>query len=154
MAPELFYKNIVGVSYKADVYSFGMLLLEMVGKRRNLNTAATDQSSAYFPSWVHNEVSTPGAPVAVGDVTEEEDNIAKKMVMVGLWCIQTNPAHRPPMNRVVEMLEDDVETLQLPPKPVLYAGETVRTNDEGSSSSYVSSEYTQSNISSQCDDEC
>ncbi|CAI0397142.1 unnamed protein product [Linum tenue] len=154
MAPELFYKNIGGVSYKADVYSFGMLLLEMVGKRRNLNTAATDQSSAYFPSWVHNEVSTPGTPIAVGEVTEEEDNIAKKMVMVGLWCIQTNPAHRPPMNRVVEMLEGDVETLQLPPKPVLYSGETVRTNDEGSSSSYVSSEFTQSNISDQCNDEC
>ncbi|XP_065622040.1 rust resistance kinase Lr10-like isoform X2 [Quercus suber] len=29
MAPELFYKNIGGVSYKADVYSFGMLLLEI-----------------------------------------------------------------------------------------------------------------------------
>ena len=30
IAPELFYKNIGGVSHKADVYSFGMLLLEMV----------------------------------------------------------------------------------------------------------------------------
>ena len=34
IAPELFYKNIGGVSFKADVYSFGMLLLEMVGKGR------------------------------------------------------------------------------------------------------------------------
>ena len=33
IAPELFYKNIGGVSYKADVYSFGMLLMEMVGKK-------------------------------------------------------------------------------------------------------------------------
>jgi serine/threonine protein kinase len=29
MAPELFYKNIGGISYRADVYSFGMLLMEM-----------------------------------------------------------------------------------------------------------------------------
>ncbi|MCI36481.1 putative receptor-like protein kinase, partial [Trifolium medium] len=29
MAPELFYQNIGGISYKADVYSFGMLLIEM-----------------------------------------------------------------------------------------------------------------------------
>ncbi|PON72106.1 Mitogen-activated protein kinase kinase kinase [Parasponia andersonii] len=29
IAPELFYKNIGGVSYKADVYSFGMLMMEM-----------------------------------------------------------------------------------------------------------------------------
>ncbi|XP_034197223.1 rust resistance kinase Lr10-like, partial [Prunus dulcis] len=37
IAPELFYKNIGGVSYKADVYSFGMLLMEMAGRRKNLN---------------------------------------------------------------------------------------------------------------------
>ncbi|KAF8031111.1 hypothetical protein BT93_D0339 [Corymbia citriodora subsp. variegata] len=37
MALELFYKDIGGVSYKADVYSFGMMLMEMAGKRRNVN---------------------------------------------------------------------------------------------------------------------
>ncbi|CAI0397144.1 unnamed protein product [Linum tenue] len=149
MAPELFYKNIGGVSNKADVYSFGMLLLEMAGKRRNSNSAATDQSTAYFPSWVHNQVSTPGTPIVVGEVTEEEEDIAKKMVIVGLWCIQTSPSNRPPMNKVVEMLEGNLDSLELPPKPVLYAREAVITNEEGSSSSFVSSEYTQSVIINQ-----
>ena len=37
MAPELIYKNIGGISHKADVYSFGMLLMEMAGRRKNLN---------------------------------------------------------------------------------------------------------------------
>ena len=37
MAPELFYKNIGGISYKVDVYSLGILLLEMASKRRNFN---------------------------------------------------------------------------------------------------------------------
>ena len=37
IAPELVYKSIGGISYKADVYSFGMLLMEMVGRRKNLN---------------------------------------------------------------------------------------------------------------------
>ncbi|GMP24771.1 hypothetical protein CsSME_00001925 [Camellia sinensis var. sinensis] len=53
MAPELFYKNIGGVSYKADVYSFGMLLMEIVGKRRNWNASA-NLSQIYFPSWVYD----------------------------------------------------------------------------------------------------
>ena len=44
MAPELFYKNIGGVSYKADVYSYGMLLMEMVGRRKNLNALANHSS--------------------------------------------------------------------------------------------------------------
>ncbi|BBN70438.1 Protein kinase superfamily protein [Prunus dulcis] len=49
MAPELFYKNISGVSYKADVYSFGMLLMEMGSRRKNLNARAEHSSQIYFP---------------------------------------------------------------------------------------------------------
>ena len=50
MAPELFYKNIGGVSYKADVYSFGMLLLEMASKRKNFNALVNHSSQIYFPT--------------------------------------------------------------------------------------------------------
>ncbi|CAN1194424.1 Rust resistance kinase Lr10 [Linum perenne] len=151
MAPELFYKNIGSVSYKADVYSFGMLLLEMTGKRNNMNAVTDHSSQVYFPFWVHDQVSTPGTPILVGDATEEESTFAKKMVIVGLWCIQTNPRNRPPMNKVVEMLEGDAESLQLPPRPVLYAGENITKNEEGLSScvsSYMSSDYSQSMIQS------
>ncbi|CAN1171023.1 Rust resistance kinase Lr10 [Linum perenne] len=147
MAPELFYKNIGSVSHKADVYSFGMLLLDMAEKRNNSNAEADHSSQVYFPFWVHDQVSTPGTPIAVGDnVTEEENDVAKKMVIVGLWCIQTNPESRPPMNKVLEMLEGELESLSLPPRPVLYAGESVRNYEEGSSSCFVSSssQYTQS----------
>ncbi|KAG2709667.1 hypothetical protein I3760_05G251500 [Carya illinoinensis] len=35
IAPEVFSRNFGTVSYKADVYSFGMLLLEIVGGRRS-----------------------------------------------------------------------------------------------------------------------
>jgi len=44
MAPELFYNNIGGISHKADVYSFGMLLMKMVSKRKNLNPHAERSS--------------------------------------------------------------------------------------------------------------
>ncbi|KAF3433887.1 hypothetical protein FNV43_RR24990 [Rhamnella rubrinervis] len=50
IAPELFYRNIGGVSYKADVYSFGMLLMEMASRRKNLNAVAEHTSQIYFPS--------------------------------------------------------------------------------------------------------
>ncbi|EEF48972.1 conserved hypothetical protein [Ricinus communis] len=55
IAPELFYKNIGGVSYKADVYSFGMLLMEMAGKRKN-NAVAENSSQSYFPFCVYDQV--------------------------------------------------------------------------------------------------
>jgi interleukin-1 receptor-associated kinase 1 len=134
MAPELFYKNIGRVSYKADVYSFGMLLLEMAGKRKNLNALAENSSQIYWPYWVHDQVSD-GKAIEIGDdATEEESKIVKKMIMVGLWCIQMKPMDRPTMKNVVEMLEGDLENLQLPPKPVLNLYETP-TNIEGESSS-------------------
>ncbi|XP_011037147.1 PREDICTED: probable receptor-like protein kinase At5g39030 [Populus euphratica] len=142
MAPELFYKNIGRVSYKADVYSFGMLLLEMAGKRKNVNALAENSSQIYWPYWVHDQVSD-GKAIEIGDdATEEESKIVKKMIMVGLWCIQMKPMDRPTMKNVVEMLEGDLENLQLPPKPVLNLDETP-TNIEGESSS-LSGESTES----------
>ncbi|KAJ6959271.1 rust resistance kinase Lr10-like [Populus alba x Populus x berolinensis] len=134
MAPELFYKNIGRVSYKADVYSFGMLLLEMAGKRKNVNALAENSSEIYWPYWVHDQVSD-GKAIEIGDdATEEERKIVKKMIMVGLWCIQMKPMERPTMKNVVEMLEGDLENLQLPPKPVFNLDVTP-PNIEGESSS-------------------
>ncbi|KAG6741388.1 hypothetical protein POTOM_054622 [Populus tomentosa] len=134
MAPELFYKNIGRVSYKADVYSFGMLLLEMAGKRKNVNALAENSSQIYWPYWVHDQVSD-GKAIEIGDdATEEERKIVKKMIMVGLWCIQMKPMERPTMKNVVEMLEGDLENLQLPPKPVFNLDVTP-PNIEGESSS-------------------
>ncbi|KAG5226456.1 receptor protein [Salix suchowensis] len=142
MAPELFYKNIGRVSYKADVYSFGMLLLEMAGKRKNLNALGENSSEIYWPYWVHDQVSN-GKAIEIGDeATEEESMIVKKMVMVGLWCIQMKPTDRPTMKNVVEMLEGDLENLQLPPKPVLNLDETPA--NIGGESSSLSGDSTES----------
>ena len=118
MAPEMFYKNIGGVSYKADVYSFGMLLMEMAGRRRNLNVFAEHSSQIYFPSWAYDQFNE-GKDIEIGDATEEEQKLEKKMVLVALWCIQFKPSERPSMHRVIEMLEGKVDQLQMPPKPFL-----------------------------------
>ncbi|KAM1262976.1 hypothetical protein ACFX13_028708 [Malus domestica] len=118
IAPELFYKNIGGVSFKADVYSFGMLLMEMASRRKNLNAFAEHSSQIYFPSWVYDRYNE-GKDLEMGDITEEEKRIQKKMVITALWCIQMKPSDRPPMKKVIEMLEGGFEFLQMPPKPFL-----------------------------------
>ncbi|CAL5344122.1 unnamed protein product [Camellia sinensis] len=118
MAPELFYKNIGGVSYKADVYSFGILLMEMTGRRRNLNAFADHTSQIYFPTWIYDQFKE-GRDIEMGETNEEEGVMVKKMIIVALWCIQMKPSDRPSMNKVVEMLEGNVEQLQMPPKPFL-----------------------------------
>jgi serine/threonine protein kinase len=146
MAPELFYKNIGGVSYKADVYSFGMLLMEMAGRRKNLNAFAEHSSQIYFPTWVYEQFND-GNDIEMEGVTDEEKKIVAKMIIVALWCIQMKPIDRPSMNKVIEMLEGEVECLQMPSKPFLSSQERHISEVEGTSSQMFSS--IQSNVSSQ-----
>uniref|UniRef100_A0A803P3Y7 Protein kinase domain-containing protein n=1 Tax=Cannabis sativa TaxID=3483 RepID=A0A803P3Y7_CANSA len=121
IAPELFYKNIGGISHKADVYSFGMLLMEMANRRRNLNTQTNHSSKIYFPLWVYDHVEEVKS-IELNDITNEEldEKKIKKMIMVALWCIQMKPCDRPSIGKVIEMLESHVESLEMPPKPYLY----------------------------------
>ncbi|XP_030936061.1 rust resistance kinase Lr10-like [Quercus lobata] len=141
MALELFYKNIGGVSYKVDVYSFGMLLLKMASRRKNFNALADHSSQIYFPTWVYEHVSG-GNDITMADATEEE-NIVKKMIIVALWCIQMKPSDRCSMNKVVEMLVGEVEYLQMPSKAFLSSLANIGDNLNPTCLSIQSSESTQ-----------
>jgi len=140
MAPELFYKNIGGVSYKADVYSFGMLLMEMASKRKNMNPHAVRSSQHYFPFWIYDQLQKE-AEIELEDVTEEDMKIVKKMIMVALWCIQINPNDRPSMSKIVEMLEGDIESLEMPPEPTLYPDEIISADETTNSDQTISREF-------------
>lgn len=142
MAPELFYKNIGGVSYKADVYSFGMLLMEMAGRRKNKNAFAEHSSQIYFPTWVYDQLQNGNDVEILEDATEEEKKMEKKMIIVALWCIQMKPNDRPSMNKVVQMLEGEVECLQMPSKPFLSSLDNTETG--GGENSNQSNESSQS----------
>ncbi|KAJ0038442.1 hypothetical protein Pint_22135 [Pistacia integerrima] len=85
-APELVSRNFGPISCKSDVYSFRMLLLEMVGGRRNSDTRIARSSRAYFPSWVYDRINL-GEDLELPNVSEIEVVIAKKLCIIGLWCI-------------------------------------------------------------------
>ncbi|CAJ2674601.1 unnamed protein product [Trifolium pratense] len=138
MAPELFYQNIGGVSYKADVYSFGMLLMEMASKRRNLNPHADRSSQLFFPFWIYNQLIEE-KDIEMDELTNEEMINVKKMFITALWCIQLKPSDRPSMNKVIEMLEGNIENIEMPPKPSLYPNETIQ-NDLDATSDEIESD--------------
>ncbi|XP_077221143.1 uncharacterized protein LOC143854899 [Tasmannia lanceolata] len=117
-APEIGCRNIGGVSTKSDVYSYGMMVLEIVGGRKNIDAGVDNTSEIYFPHLIYKRMDLNG-DLGLDGVTAEEEKIARKMILVSLWCIQTNPTNRPSMNMVVEMLEGSLEDLQMPPNPIL-----------------------------------
>ncbi|KAF7846785.1 hypothetical protein BT93_L3741 [Corymbia citriodora subsp. variegata] len=119
IAPEVFCRNIGGISQKSDVYSFGMTVLEMVGGRKNIMTGAERTSEIYFPHWIHKRLELQEEFGLQNVTTEGDTEKARKMVIVSLWCIQTNPSIRPTMSEVVDMLRGGVDCLQVPPKPYL-----------------------------------
>ncbi|KAL2924646.1 PR5-like receptor kinase [Bienertia sinuspersici] len=115
IAPEVFIRSFGGVSLKSDVYSYGMLVLEMVGCRRQAHTGGDESSSEqYFPQWIYEQLEVGEALDERDMLSGEETEIQKKMILVSLWCVKTNPSSRPEMSKVVEMLEGNVESLQAP----------------------------------------
>ncbi|XP_071914985.1 PR5-like receptor kinase isoform X3 [Coffea arabica] len=117
IAPEVFCRSFGGISHKSDVYSYGMMLLEIVGLRRKIGTDSEQTSERYFPNWIYEHLELGKDLEIQGVMNEEEEVTSRKMILVGLWCIQTNPTDRPSMGKVVEMLEGSLEHLKIPPKP-------------------------------------
>ncbi|KAF6139599.1 hypothetical protein GIB67_033603 [Kingdonia uniflora] len=69
IAPEVFSRNFGVVSHKSDVYSFGMMVLEIVGGRKNL---ADRTSEIFFPHWIHTRIELK-EDLGLHGITSETD---------------------------------------------------------------------------------
>ncbi|XP_050111225.1 rust resistance kinase Lr10-like isoform X2 [Malus sylvestris] len=118
IAPEVFSRNFGNVSYRSDVYSFGMLLLEMVGRTKNFKFMEEDSTSSqvYFPEWIYNLLEQ-GDDLRIHIEDGGDAEHAKKLAIVGLWCVQWHPIDRPSMKVVIQMLEGEGDNLTVPANP-------------------------------------
>uniref|UniRef100_A0A3B6GQ73 Protein kinase domain-containing protein n=1 Tax=Triticum aestivum TaxID=4565 RepID=A0A3B6GQ73_WHEAT len=115
IAPEVHSRTFGVVSTKSDVYNYGMMLLEMVGGRRNVRSIVAKSSEKYFPDWIYDHFAQDDGLQAC-EVTNEIEEIARKMILIGLWCIQVLPVHRPNITKVLEMFERSLDDLDMPQK--------------------------------------
>ncbi|URD95089.1 receptor-like protein kinase [Musa troglodytarum] len=106
------------ISMASDVYSYGMMVLEMAGGRKNLDAGVENASEIYFPHWIYDNLNKY-CEVGISGLTSETGEVARKMILVGLWCIQVNPENRPSMSKVLEMLEGSTGKLEMPPRPYI-----------------------------------
>jgi serine/threonine protein kinase len=113
LAPEWLLPH-AAVTAKTDVYSFGMVLLELISGRENTNFSL-GKEQWYFPAWAY-KLMGEGRTMELLDKrlhVEEVEYFHKKdavrAIHIALLCIQDDPALRPPMSRVVHMLQGHVE---------------------------------------------
>lgn len=116
MAPE--WLTHAPISHKIDVYSYGMVLLEIVAGRKNFSPpdscSNTDPISDlsfslnYFPAYAL-QLCQMGGPFTVladprleGRFPPEE---VTRLVRIALCCLHEDSIKRPSMSKVVQMLE-------------------------------------------------
>eukprot|EP01018_Ginkgo_biloba_P033208 Gb_05527 [translate_table: standard] len=117
LAPE--WQKNVPITVKVDVYSFGMMLLEIICCRKNIRLDVPE-SEISLSDWVYECWRSGRLEALVEKQQQAEDNRIdgrqlERMALVGLWCIQDDPTFRPSMKRVVHMLEGSVEIPVPPP---------------------------------------
>ncbi|KAJ6745056.1 hypothetical protein OIU79_031242 [Salix purpurea] len=117
LAPE--WISGVAITAKADVYSYGMMIFEVVSGRRN-SEQSEDGKVKFFPSYVASQINQEDGDFlslldhrleGVADL-EELTRICK----VACWCIQDEETQRPSMGQIVQILEGVVNVNQ-PPIP-------------------------------------
>ncbi|CAH9069731.1 unnamed protein product [Cuscuta europaea] len=109
IAPEYAYSLQVDV--KSDIYSYGVMLLEIVTGRRSMEAEFGEGSS--IVDWVRNKLK---AKEDIKDFLDKDNNISTSYPLVweemmllfkiALVCTCRNPADRPSMRDVVSMLSD------------------------------------------------
>ncbi|KAM3216111.1 G-type lectin S-receptor-like serine/threonine-protein kinase LECRK2 [Capsicum annuum] len=108
-APEWF-RNMP-ITVKVDVYSFGILLLELICCRKSYKQDVANENEMILAEWVCDCYRRKELHLLAGDDEEPIEDIKRfeKLLMVAIWCIQENPALRPRMKKVMLTLEGSVE---------------------------------------------
>ncbi|XP_075664880.1 cysteine-rich receptor-like protein kinase 10 [Castanea sativa] len=116
MSPE--YAMQGRFSVKSDVFSFGVLILEIIsGKKNNCFYQSEHDEDLLSYTWKQWK---NGTPIELLDPTirgSHSRNEVIRCIHIGLLCVQENPANRPTMATVVLMLDSYSVSLQLPQQP-------------------------------------
>ncbi|CAJ1977282.1 unnamed protein product [Sphenostylis stenocarpa] len=119
MSPE--YAMRGQFSVKSDVFSFGILVLEIMSgkKRTNLYQSehADDLLSLAWKNWTEQTPMEFLDPTLRGSCSRNEVN---RCIQIGLLCVQENPSDRPSMATIALMLNSYSVTMSMPRQPTSF----------------------------------
>ncbi|KAL9678146.1 hypothetical protein QQ045_015985 [Rhodiola kirilowii] len=132
LAPE--WISGVAITAKADVYSYGMMLFELISGRRN-SEESDDGKIIFFPTQVVQKIveQHDGDVLGLLDARLErkaDEGEVSRMCRVACWCVQDDENERPRMGEVVQILEGllDVRLPGIPRWLRIFADDTGEQN--------------------------
>ncbi|KAF3950122.1 hypothetical protein CMV_024084 [Castanea mollissima] len=111
IVPESFRNR--PITPKVDIYSFGVLLLEIICCRKNVKPSVEDKNQIIPVDWAYDKYKEGRMDLLVENVEEAMNDMKRveKFVTTSIWRIQEDPLLRPSMKNVLQMLEDATEVL-------------------------------------------
>ncbi|XP_057986160.1 G-type lectin S-receptor-like serine/threonine-protein kinase SD2-5 [Hevea brasiliensis] len=108
LAPELLSSVI---TEKADVYSFGIVVMEVVCGRKNLDRSQPEECMHLLPIFMRK--AEEDQLVDMVDRSNQDMQLhnseAVQMMKVAIWCLQSDYKRRPSMSDVVKVVEGNLE---------------------------------------------
>ncbi|KAJ0607047.1 putative protein kinase RLK-Pelle-RLCK-Os family [Helianthus annuus] len=137
VAPEC-YDKLTRVTNKCDVYSFGLLLLEIIGRRRNFNPNESIDGKEILVTWTWKLYQKGKLSKLFLECGIDGENIqeAERMLMVVFLCVHHDPNKRPSMSNVVKMLEGEKD-INAPSNPFDYEESSVESEEKSNATSEI-----------------
>eukprot|EP00262_Sarcandra_glabra_P003624 TRINITY_DN14373_c0_g1_i1.p1 TRINITY_DN14373_c0_g1~~TRINITY_DN14373_c0_g1_i1.p1 ORF type:complete len:169 (+),score=23.05 TRINITY_DN14373_c0_g1_i1:74-508(+) len=108
MPPELSERETISVTSKADVYGFGVVLLELITGKKPVEDDYSGERESNLVNWVRGLVRKNEGSMAI-DPKIRGTGLETQMVeglRIGYLCTADLPSKRPSMQQVVGLLKD------------------------------------------------
>ncbi|CAA3016361.1 G-type lectin S-receptor-like serine threonine-kinase At4g03230 [Olea europaea subsp. europaea] len=144
MSPEYALDGLFSI--KSDVFSFGVVVLEIISGKRNTgfygSTEALNLLGYAWRLWSENRALDLMDPILLESCEKSE---VMKCINVGLLCVQEDPGDRPTMSNVVFMLDGEAIALPVPNQPAFVTRKPVlSTSSSSTKPGSISNELTMS----------